>query len=103
MKTDPLKPLNRFGLKTSPMALPALLPPTSLETVRLALGLSQPAMAKTLGISLRQWCGYELGEKPLDIRTRAALCYLLATRTLEHQMAMKDLLEESLSNPFKAP
>lgn len=79
-------------MKTAPLLLPATLTQAALKERRLAAGLTQTSAGRLVGVSLRTWQRWEMGEGPIpaaalmlfQIQTEAAGS---AHRTQDHSKA----------------
>lgn len=93
MKDDKFTKLGtlRHGLKFDPLVA------STLSASRVALNLSQPALAQSLGISHRLYCDYELGTKIPPLAIRMAVRYLLITADDHGRSIAKALLERRLN------
>lgn len=68
----------------------------TIKTARGALGLTQAAMAASLGLGIRQYNKMERGRITPCLRTRMAIRWLLINACASNQTIIADMLIEAL-------
>jgi predicted transcriptional regulator len=90
-------PGNRLKYSTSGVLNDPLIKQESLKDARNALGLSQLAMASTLGINHSRWQHYELGRQTAPGFILMAVSFLLATAESSGLEIVAQLVSDKLS------